>query len=68
MVLTFAIIGSIATTKLEFTKNAKTKESRNFIFECEKMNQLALSLELNSKIPIGKMIFHYTINSSVNLK
>ena len=37
-------------------------------FECEKIDQLALSLEFNSKLAVGKFIFHCTINSSANLK
>ena len=53
MALTFAIIGNIAATALNFIKNARTEENRNFIFECEKIYQLALSLEYNSKITMG---------------
>ena len=64
----FAIIGSIAATALKFINNARTSENRNFIFECEKIDQLALSLEYNWKITKGEFVFHYTINSSANLK
>ena len=53
MALTFAIIGNIAATALNFIKNARTEENRNFIFECEKIYQLVLSLEYNSKITMG---------------
>ena len=68
MAFSFAIIGSIATTALKFINNARTYENRNFIFECEEIDQLAFTLEYNSKIAVGKFIFHYTINSSANLK
>ena len=34
----------------------------------KKIDQLALSREHNSKIAVGEFIFHYTINSSANLK
>ena len=34
----------------------------------EETDQLAPTLEYNSKIAVGEFIFHYTINSSVNLK
>ena len=33
-----------------------------------KNNQLALSLEYNLNIAVGKFIFHYTINPNANLK
>ena len=68
MALSFAKIGSIAATALKFTNNARAEESRNFIFECEEIDQLALTLEYNSKITVGEFIFHYTTNSSANLK
>ena len=53
MVLSFAIIGSIAATALKFINNARKAENRTFIFESEKVEQLALSLEYNTipKIP-----------------
>ena len=51
-----------------FISNARMSENRNFICECEKIDQLAVSLEYNSKIAVGHFIFHYPINSSVNLK
>ena len=66
--LSFAIIGSIATTSLEFVNNARKFENKNFIYEPEKINQLPLSLACNSKMAVGQLIFHYTINSSANLK
>ena len=53
---------------IKFINNVRTSENRNFIFECEKIYQLALSLEYNSKIAVGEFIFHYTINYSANLK
>ena len=68
MALSFAIIGSIAATALKFINNARTSEYRNFIFECEKIDQLAFSLEYNSEIAVGKFISHYRINYSANLK
>ena len=68
LALSFAIISSIAATALKFINNARTQENRNFIFECEKIDQLVLSLEYNSKIAAGEFTFHYTINSSANLK
>ena len=40
----------------------------NFIFEYEKIDQLARSLEYTSKTAVGEFIFYYTINSSANLK
>ena len=42
------IICSIAA--IEFANNARTHENRNFIFECEKINQLVLSLEHSLKL------------------
>ena len=66
--LSFAIIGSIATTSLEFVNNARKFENKNFIYEPEKINQLPLSLACNSKMAVGQLIFHYTINFSANLK
>ena len=43
--LSFAIIGSIAATALKFINYARTKEKRYSIFECKKIDQLALSPE-----------------------
>ena len=68
MALSSAKIGSIAATALKFINNARTEESRNFIFECAEIDQLALTLEYSSKITVGEFIFHYTTNSSANLK
>ena len=68
MALSFAIIHSIAATVLKSVNNARTQENRNFIFECEKIDQHALSLESNSRIAVGQFIFYYTINSSASLK
>ena len=68
MTLSFATIGSTAAAALKYINNAKTQENRNFIFKCEKVNQLALSLEYNLKIAVGVFIFHYTINSSASLR
>ena len=62
--LSFAITGNIAVT----LHDVRMSENRNYIFQCEKINQLALSLKHNSKIAVGKFIFHYTINSSANFK
>ena len=60
MALSFAIIDSIIA--------ARTKENKNLIFECEKINQFALSLEYNSKIAVIEFIFHCSINSRENLR
>ena len=68
MAFSFVIIGSIVATALKFIHNARTEENRSFIFECEETDQLALSLEYNSEIAVRNFIFHYTINSSANLK
>lgn len=69
MALSFALIGSIiAAIILEFTNNTRTKENKNFILDYGKINQLALTLEYNSKIAVREFVFHYTINSSANLK
>ena len=59
--LSFAIIGSIAATTLEFVSNARKFENRNFIYESEKFNKLALSLLCNSKMAVGQLIFHYRL-------
>ena len=40
----------------------------NFMFECETINQLALSLEYNQKFTVWAFISHYAIDSSANLK
>ena len=40
----------------------------NFIFQCEEIDQFALTLERNSKIAVGEFIFYYIINSRANLK
>ena len=69
MALSFALIGGIiAAIILKFTNNTRTKENRNFILDYGKINQLALTLEYNSKIAVREFVFHYTINSSANLK
>ena len=68
MTLSFAILSSTAATALKFLNNARTYENRNFIFECEKINQLTLSLEYNLKIAVGKFIFYSMVNSNMNLK
>ena len=68
MALSFAIMGSIAATALKFINNVKTYENMNFNFECQKIDQLALNLEYNSKIAMEEFIFHCTINSRTNLK
>ena len=39
-----------------------------FIFECGKIDQVALSLEYNLNIAVGELVFHYTINSSASLQ
>ena len=57
MTLSFAIIGSIVTTALKFKNNSRTYKNRNFIFECEKINHLTLSLENNLKIEVGEFRF-----------
>ena len=49
MALIYAIMGSIAATALKFINNVRTSENRNFIFECEKIDQVALNRECNSK-------------------
>ena len=36
IVLSFAIIGSIAATAFKFIDNTRMQENRNFIFECAK--------------------------------
>ena len=53
MVLSFP--ESIASTSLKFLNNARTYKNRNFIFECEKSNQLALSLEYNLNMAIREL-------------
>ena len=68
MALIFAITGSIEATALRFTKNSRKEKNRNFIFEREKINQLPLSLEYNSKTAVEEFSFHCSVNSSVNLK
>ena len=68
MALLFVVIDSIAATALLVINNTRTSESRNFIFECEEIDQRALTLEYNSKKAVREFIFHYTINSSPNLK
>ena len=68
MAFSFAIVGSIAATALKFINNARTYENTKFIFECEKIDQFALTLEYNWKIAVGEFIFRYTINFSANLK
>ena len=35
------------------------------MFECDKVDQLALNLEYNSRIAVGEFISHYAINSNV---
>ena len=65
MALSFTII-DIAATALKFVNNARTQENKNSIFECKKIDQLALSLEYNSKIAAGEFIFDYMINSIAN--
>ena len=67
-VLSFPMISSIAATTIKVIRNTRTLENRSFIFECEQIDQLALTLEYNSKIAVGDTIFHYMINSSANLK
>ena len=57
MELSFAIIGNIASTALKFINNARTKENRNFIYEWEEIDQLALTLEHNSRIAMGEFFF-----------
>ena len=68
MVPSFAIIGSTVAIALKFINNASKQENRNFIFEYEEIDQLASTLEYNSKIAVGEFIFHYKTNSNANLK
>ena len=67
MALSFVIIGSIAATALKFIRMPERKKTW-ILSKCEKIDQLAVILEYNSKIAAGEFIFHYTINSSWNLK
>ena len=50
MGFSYTMIASIAA--LKFKSNVRTSENRNFIFECEKIDQVALNLECNSKYGI----------------
>ena len=47
---------------------SERKKTGILSFECEKIDQLALSLEYNSKIALHEFIFHYKISSSANFK
>ena len=65
MVLSFAIIGIIAVASLKFINNARTEESRNYIFECGRIGQLAFSLECNAKIEVGEFIKLTKVNPNM---
>ena len=66
MPLSFVIIGSIAALNLKAMPECK--KIGILSLNVEETDQLAPTLEYNSKIAVGEFIFHYTINSSVNLK
>ena len=63
MTFTFAIIGSVAASKVKFVNNARTKERWSFVFKCKKVIEFTLSLENKPEITVREFIFHYTINS-----
>ena len=62
MTLRFSIIGSIAAATLKFEKRW------NFLLKCEKVTNVALSLETKLDITVRNFIFHYAINSCAYLE
>ena len=40
MMISFAIIGSIAATALKFVNNTRTQDQWNFVFKCKKVKKL----------------------------
>ena len=68
MTFRFAIIDSVAASKVKFVNKAGTKERWSFVFKCKKVIDFTLSLENKPEVTEREFIFHYAINSCVYMK